>query len=151
MIEVFGHDILDGTPVLDIKPYLPYADSFPEAIQGWLGELTDDPWQIEFTEDAARQLDWLETHGLDTLRGFLIQQLAVEPTNGKKKRVTPLTGNEWEIAYRTWRVQYETHSDDHKLKIMRIYSGYTKEDLGSDTDQYHDKKIHRDFNEFYHH
>ncbi|NTV75060.1 MAG: tRNA (N6-threonylcarbamoyladenosine(37)-N6)-methyltransferase TrmO, partial [Holophaga sp.] len=29
-------DILDGTPVLDIKPYVPYADAFPEARAGWI-------------------------------------------------------------------------------------------------------------------
>jgi len=32
------HDMLDGTPVLDIKPYIPYADSFPDAKSGWLEE-----------------------------------------------------------------------------------------------------------------
>ena len=29
-------DVLDGTPVLDIKPYVPYADAFPEATAGWV-------------------------------------------------------------------------------------------------------------------
>ena len=33
-----GVDLLDGTPVLDIKPYIPYADSFPNARAGWLDE-----------------------------------------------------------------------------------------------------------------
>ncbi|HXH72265.1 MAG TPA: tRNA (N6-threonylcarbamoyladenosine(37)-N6)-methyltransferase TrmO [Mariprofundaceae bacterium] len=32
------HDMLDGTPVLDIKPYLPFADAFPDAKPGWLDE-----------------------------------------------------------------------------------------------------------------
>ena len=30
--------MLDGTPVLDIKPYLPYADAIPEADSGWVEE-----------------------------------------------------------------------------------------------------------------
>lgn len=34
-----GVDLLDGTPVLDIKPYVPYADSFPESKAGWIDEL----------------------------------------------------------------------------------------------------------------
>ena len=37
-LHIQGHDMLDGTPVLDIKPYLPYADAFPEASSGWVGE-----------------------------------------------------------------------------------------------------------------
>ncbi len=43
-IEVLGLDILDGTPVLDIKPYVPYADAFPDARAGWLeGLVPDEP------------------------------------------------------------------------------------------------------------
>jgi len=34
-LRIAGHDMLDGTPVLDIKPYLSYADAFPEASLGW--------------------------------------------------------------------------------------------------------------------
>jgi len=37
-LHIQGHDMLDGTPVLDIKPYLPYADSHPDASSGWVGE-----------------------------------------------------------------------------------------------------------------
>ncbi len=36
-----GVDLLDQTPVLDIKPYVPYADSFPDAKAGWIDELDD--------------------------------------------------------------------------------------------------------------
>lgn len=43
-IHVLGLDILDGTPVLDIKPYVPYADAFPDARAGWLdGRVPDEP------------------------------------------------------------------------------------------------------------
>ena len=31
-----GVDLLDGTPVLDLKPYVPYADAFPESRAGWI-------------------------------------------------------------------------------------------------------------------
>jgi len=35
-LYIEGLDMLDGTPVLDIKPYLPYADAMPDASHGWL-------------------------------------------------------------------------------------------------------------------
>ena len=38
-LQLRGVDLLDGTPVLDIKPYVPYADAFPEARAGWIDEL----------------------------------------------------------------------------------------------------------------
>jgi tRNA-Thr(GGU) m(6)t(6)A37 methyltransferase TsaA len=38
-LHLRGVDLLDGTPVLDIKPYVPYADAFPAARAGWIDEL----------------------------------------------------------------------------------------------------------------
>ena len=38
-LHLRGVDLLDGTPVLDIKPYVPYADAFPQAKAGWIDEL----------------------------------------------------------------------------------------------------------------
>ena len=38
-VVVKGLDILDGTPVLDLKPYVPYCDAFPRARAGWIDEL----------------------------------------------------------------------------------------------------------------
>jgi tRNA-Thr(GGU) m(6)t(6)A37 methyltransferase TsaA len=39
MLHLRGVDLLDGTPVLDIKPYVPYADAFPASRAGWIDEL----------------------------------------------------------------------------------------------------------------
>jgi len=36
-------DILDGTPVLDIKPYVPAFDAYPDERSGWLATTGDDP------------------------------------------------------------------------------------------------------------
>lgn len=38
-LHLSGVDLLDGTPVLDIKPYVPYADAFPDSKAGWIDEL----------------------------------------------------------------------------------------------------------------
>lgn len=35
-LRLRGVDLLDGTPVLDVKPYVPYADAFPQARAGWI-------------------------------------------------------------------------------------------------------------------
>lgn len=42
-LHVRGIDLLDGTPVLDIKPYVPYADAHPNAKAGWLEDIGQDP------------------------------------------------------------------------------------------------------------
>jgi len=38
-LRVRGMDLLDGTPILDIKPYVPYADAFPDSRAGWIDEI----------------------------------------------------------------------------------------------------------------
>ena len=38
-LRVRGIDLLDGTPILDIKPYVPYADAFPDSAAGWIDAL----------------------------------------------------------------------------------------------------------------
>lgn len=38
-LHLRGVDLLDGTPILDIKPYVPYADAFPDSRAGWVDEL----------------------------------------------------------------------------------------------------------------
>ncbi len=55
-IEVAGGDFLDGTPVLDIKPYLPYADRVEEASDG-LGCRDVPEQKIVETDDAREQID----------------------------------------------------------------------------------------------
>jgi tRNA (adenine37-N6)-methyltransferase len=41
LLEVEGIDVLDGTPIIDIKPYIPRFDCFPEATDGWLADLPE--------------------------------------------------------------------------------------------------------------
>lgn len=38
VLLVSGADLMDGTPILDIKPYLPFADSYPQASGGFAGQ-----------------------------------------------------------------------------------------------------------------
>ena len=38
-LRVRGMDLLDGTPILDIKPYVPYADAFPASRAGWIDRI----------------------------------------------------------------------------------------------------------------
>ena len=42
-IHVRGLDLIDGTPVLDVKPYIPYCDAFTDSAAGWVDELSDTP------------------------------------------------------------------------------------------------------------
>ncbi|MBI4818669.1 MAG: tRNA (N6-threonylcarbamoyladenosine(37)-N6)-methyltransferase TrmO [Deltaproteobacteria bacterium] len=45
-LYVRGIDLLDGTPILDLKPYVAYADAFPDAKSGWIDEIPRDAPQL---------------------------------------------------------------------------------------------------------
>ncbi len=143
-IWITGHDLLDGTPILDVKPYLPYADSFPDASLGWTGEDDGHEYVVEFSEDAERQLAWLESQGVSCLRQFALTQLGYEPLDATRHRLLTLPTGELALAYRTWRISFEVN-DMHVL-VTNLSSGYTETDLAIEEDKYHDKAIHRAFN-----
>lgn len=52
-IDIRGVDLLDGTPVLDIKPYVPYADAHPDAVGGFAPEAPATDLAVSFSEQAA--------------------------------------------------------------------------------------------------
>lgn len=51
VLHVAGADLMDGTPIYDIKPYIAYADSHPEATEGFAGTVKEKQLQVEFPEE----------------------------------------------------------------------------------------------------
>lgn len=52
IITVTGADLMNGTPIYDIKPYIPFSDSHPEAKGGFAEEKFDKKLSVTFTEEA---------------------------------------------------------------------------------------------------
>ena len=61
VLHVQSLDILDGTPVLDLKPYIPYVDSLPDASSGWLDAPSDPQpeYAVNFAPLAEAQLGYV--------------------------------------------------------------------------------------------
>lgn len=55
-LTIQGADLLDGTPIVDIKPYVPFADAFPDASSGFVQDVPGEVLQVSFTEQARSQL-----------------------------------------------------------------------------------------------
>ncbi len=138
---VKGHDLLDGTPILDIKPYLPYADAFPDARAGWTESLEKPQFQVGYSSSAKTQLEWLAERGLQCLADFIQEQLSEDPLNPKRHR---LMKNPTRLAYRTWRALFQV--DENTVTVTEIQSGYSAAELAVGTeDRYQDKSLHREF------
>ena len=69
---VSGVDLMDGTPILDIKPYLPYADSHPEARGSFATAHSDDYLQVQFPPELLNKVP-------QSKQKPLIQILALDP------------------------------------------------------------------------
>ena len=65
---VSGADMLDGTPIYDIKPYVPYADSHPEASEGFTGKTAFRQLEVHIAPELEKKLD---AESLEALRGVL--------------------------------------------------------------------------------
>ena len=77
-IQLGSIDLLDGTPILDIKPYLPFADSLPEAKGGFAAVIPGKATEVLFSHCAEAQLEELEAT-MPTLRSFIIAVLRQDP------------------------------------------------------------------------
>lgn len=77
VLHVKGADLMDGTPIYDIKPYVPYADAFPEARGGFTDTSAWEPLQVEFSPAALEVL--AAQPDPDVLRTRLEQVLAQDP------------------------------------------------------------------------
>lgn len=79
VLHLRGTDLLDGTPVLDIKPYVPYADALPEAQGGFAAERPQPMVQVDFTPEASTHCLELESEGYPRLEKLIRQVLENDP------------------------------------------------------------------------
>lgn len=76
ILHLSGVDVLDGTPVLDIKPYLPYADSIPTATGGFATEAPSSDLTVEFSPAATA---FCAAWPIGDLRELITQILRQDP------------------------------------------------------------------------
>lgn len=77
MLRVAGVDLLDGTPVVDIKPYLPYSDALPDARGGFAPGAPDPRLAVRFLPQAEKDCAAVARSG--ELRELITQVLALDP------------------------------------------------------------------------
>lgn len=105
-LRVRGIDLLDNTPVLDIKPYVPYADAFPDSRAGWLEELSTETYQVHVAPDVNPGLLphelWL----------YVQRVLTHDPHPHPYRRTRILPDQSYELAIQEWRCRYQINDND---------------------------------------
>jgi len=126
-IYISESDILDGSPVLDIKPYLPYSDSFPDVKTGWVKSGLENIYEIIFQENAKKIADKLITKENINLINYARVQLEFNPTDISRKRISQSSKksnilNEFILQYQTWQIFYFVDESQKKANVTDIKS-----------------------------
>jgi tRNA-Thr(GGU) m(6)t(6)A37 methyltransferase TsaA len=79
ILHLGGIDLLDGTPVLDIKPYLPYSDAITDARAGYAFAAPGREIELSFSPEAEAVLTALDNDKAQQLRQLIKQVLALDP------------------------------------------------------------------------
>ena len=142
-LHISGHDLLNGTPILDIKPYLADADAHAGAALPWRDRIDFTPRGLTYSTLARRQLEALEKLGAPDLARVAETQLALRAPDARRQRLGRSPDGKRCLAFRTWRIVFEMPNDS-AVVVTEVYSGYTAEELTPGApDPYGDKAVHR--------
>ena len=152
VLHIRDTDMLDGTPVLDLKPYVAYTDAHPGAGTGWLEDAARadtssqpaDPvsaYLVQFEGLATEQAAWIEAHTGLAIRERIQSTLALGPTSHPYRRIRRV--GEWmQLSVKEWRVRFTAVERD--VRVLEINSGFRDSQLAaSSNDESH--RLHREF------
>jgi tRNA-Thr(GGU) m(6)t(6)A37 methyltransferase TsaA len=131
-LHVRDVDLVEGTPVFDIKPYVPFTDMVPSANTGWLE--TPDPgpkFAVAWSAPAEEQARWLEkASGVDLARQVdQILSLGYEPHPYRRIRKRE---HGYRLAVKDWRVDFSVQGTT--IRVASISTGYRPSQLAAATE-----------------
>lgn len=109
VIHVLGADLRDGTPILDIKPYIPYADCRPEATGGWIERAPWKELEVVFPEHLQQRIE-------SSKRAGLVEVLRQDPRRAGSKHDPERV---YRMAYAGRDVAFCV--DGKKLTVVEVY------------------------------
>ncbi|GLP96691.1 tRNA (N6-threonylcarbamoyladenosine(37)-N6)-methyltransferase TrmO [Paraferrimonas sedimenticola] len=84
-VIIRGMDLLDGTPIIDIKPYIPYADSIPKA-RGGMAQKAPQTISVEFAKAALQLIQQLPVSKYPNLQQIIVEVLQQDPRPAYKAK-----------------------------------------------------------------
>jgi mRNA-degrading endonuclease RelE of RelBE toxin-antitoxin system len=122
-------DLLDGTSILDIKPYISSVDSFPNQRQGWLDEVRDEldkpvKYTVSLSALACEQVEWLSVGwGID----FFTKARAIlerAPQRSRTHRITAPKDGVFRLSSGGWRLFFSVLND--QVTVIRLAPGFPR-------------------------
>jgi tRNA-Thr(GGU) m(6)t(6)A37 methyltransferase TsaA len=148
-LYISHHDLIDKTPILDIKPYLNYADSFQCTRQGWLDGLESEmTFEFQWSTLASEQIAYLLNEWKVELKEIVEMRLQTNPYPTRNNRVDDIGNGIFELGFKTWRIHYQIKGCI--IEVLGLKSGYDDETLmGIKPSRWNDLPTHLSFLRLY--
>ena len=99
VLEISGADLMNGTPIFDIKPYIPYCDCHPEATKGFTGQLDALELEVDFPEALLEPIP-------KALRPGLLGVLAHDPRPQYQRDPNRIYG----LSFGGWNIRFQVEN-----------------------------------------
>jgi tRNA-Thr(GGU) m(6)t(6)A37 methyltransferase TsaA len=109
-----GLDLVEGTPILDIKPYIAAYDSVPHSRSGWVDTIAEIKLEVEFSDEALKDLAGQRN---PHLKQIIRDILASDIRNRNDKRLQR-AGKQLGFYYDDWNVVFEVN--DGVVLVLRV-------------------------------
>lgn len=113
-LQLKGIDLIEGTPIIDIKPYLPYVDAIPEARSPFLQQPPEPELHVSFSARAEQQLGELEGQ-YPELRPLIVQVLQYDPRPVEQQHDN---GQGYTLRLYDLRLSFEIRAD--RVKVLEL-------------------------------
>ncbi|MDZ4786652.1 MAG: tRNA (N6-threonylcarbamoyladenosine(37)-N6)-methyltransferase TrmO [bacterium] len=149
-LTIGATDLIDGTPILDIKPYISEIDSFPSAKNGWLAEVEAElakppSYQVVYSALANDQFSWLLERKVNFIdRAKKILERNPEPHRTRritKWRKEDFPNNFFRMGCGAWRLFFSIQNEQvivHSVTPgypLRLFENSTDKDIPDRSEQ----------------
>lgn len=125
-------DLVEGTPVFDIKPYVPAYDSFPGSRAGWIDDVDSEEragprYTVELSPLAAGQAEWLRENWSVDFLPRVRELLGRDPAPHRTRRIRRVPtehGGGFEIGCGAWRALFTVDEPAARVAITGLGPGY---------------------------
>ncbi len=119
-LHISGHDLVDGTPIVDIKPYLPYSDALPHAMAGY-AQLPPIQYDVIFSEQAQDFAQSYQQRTDKPLTALIIEVLQQDPRPAYHQAQRSASAVR-PYFVRLWDVDVTFSVCDHIVHVLKISS-----------------------------
>jgi tRNA-Thr(GGU) m(6)t(6)A37 methyltransferase TsaA len=128
-LTIENPDMLDGTPILDIKPYIAHSEAIPDSRSGWIGQAnegTSRAYVVSYSSDFTAHGESIPLDERESVRRYVVETLSNDPLPHAYRRIKRRTDGSYQIAVKRWRFLYTI--TDSAVEIFGIAHDIERED-----------------------